>query len=104
MTLKFVRFSPLYHLEEEFQRQGFKLSPQAMANWSLQTSDTWLRPVYDELHRKLCQETVQHGDEIALQVLKEPDRLRKQFLHVGVPDQRLCGARWMRRGQKLSSL
>ena len=40
----------------------------------LQASDTWLRPVYDALHRKLCQEAVLHGDETTLQVLKEPGR------------------------------
>lgn len=74
MTQKFVMHSPLYRLEQEFQRQGLKLSRQTMANWILQASDTWLRPVYDALHRKLCQETVLHGDETTLQVLKEPGR------------------------------
>ena len=74
MTQKFVMYSPLYRLEQEFQRQGLKLSRQTMANWILQASDTWLRPVYDVLHRQLCQETVLHGDEITLQVLKEPGR------------------------------
>ena len=74
MTQKFVMYSPLYRLEQEFQRQGLKLSRQTMANWILQASDTWLRPVYDELHRKLCKETVLHGDETTLQVLKEPGR------------------------------
>ena len=54
MTQKFVMHSPLYRLEQEFQRQGLKLSQQTMANWILQASDTWLRPVYDALHRKLC--------------------------------------------------
>ena len=74
MTQKFVMYSPLYRLEQEFQRQGLKLSRQTMANWILQASDTWLRPVYDALHRKLCQESVLHGDETTLQVLKEPGR------------------------------
>ena len=42
---EFVMYSPLYRLEQEFQRQGLKLSRQTMANWILQASDTWLRPV-----------------------------------------------------------
>lgn len=46
MVQKFVMYSPLYRLEQEFQRQGLKLSRQAMANWLLNTSDTWLRPIY----------------------------------------------------------
>ena len=32
----------MYRLEQEFNRQGLKLSRQTMANW--------LRPVYDVLH------------------------------------------------------
>ena len=74
MTQKFVMYSPLYRLEQEFQRQGLKLSRQTMANWILLASGTWLRPVYDALHRRLCKETLLHGDETTLQVLKEPGR------------------------------
>ena len=47
--------SPLYRLQQEFERQGLKLSRQTMSNWLLSASDTWLKLVYDELHRKLCQ-------------------------------------------------
>ena len=71
MTQKFVMYSPLYRLEQEFNREGLKLTRQTMANWMLNTSDTWLRPIYDVLHRDLCQESVLHGDETTLQVLKE---------------------------------
>ena len=71
MTQKFVMYSPLYRLEQEFNREGLKLSRQTMANWMLNTSDTWLRPVYDVLHRALCKESVLHGDETTLQVLRE---------------------------------
>ena len=71
MTQKFVMYSPLYRLEQEFNREGLKLSRQTMANWMLNTSDTWLRPIYDVLHRELCKEPVLHADETTLQVLKE---------------------------------
>lgn len=74
MTQKFVMYSPLYRLEQEFNRKGLKLSRQTMANWMLNASDTWLRPIYDVLHRNLCLETILHGDETTLQVLKEPGR------------------------------
>ena len=56
----------MYRLEQEFNRQGLKLSRQTMANW--------LRPVYDLLHEQLCREPVLHADETTLQVLKEPGR------------------------------
>ena len=71
MTQKLVMYSPLYRLEQDFNREGLKLFRQRMANWILITSDTWLRPIYDVLHRKLCKESVLHGDETTLQVLKE---------------------------------
>ena len=74
MTQKFVMYAPLYRLEQEFQRQGLKLSRQTMANWILQASDTWLRPVYDALHRQLCKETMLHGDETTLQTLSKEKR------------------------------
>ena len=71
---KFVMYSPLYRLEQEFNRQGLKLSRQTMANWLLKASEKWLRPVYDALHKRLCREPVLHADETTLQVLKEPGR------------------------------
>ena len=61
-------------LEQEFNRQGLKLSRQTMANWLLNVSEKWLRPVYDALHKQLCREPVLHADETTLQVLKEPGR------------------------------
>ena len=71
---KFVMYSPLYRLEQEFNRQGLKLSRQTMANWLLKASEKWLRPVYDVLHEQLCRKPVLHADETTLQVLKEPGR------------------------------
>ena len=64
----------MYRLEQEFNRQGLKLSRQTMANWLLKASEKWLRPVYDVLHEQLCREPVLHADETTLQVLKEPGR------------------------------
>ena len=66
-TQKFVMYSPLYRLEQEFNRQGLKLSRQTMANWLLKASEKWLRPVYDALHKRLCREPVLHADETTLQ-------------------------------------
>ena len=73
-TQKFVMYSPMYRLEQEFNRQGLRLSRQTMANWLLNISEKWLRPVYDTLREQLCREPVLHADETTLQVLKEPGR------------------------------
>lgn len=77
MTQKFVMYSPLYRLEQEFNRQGLKLSRQTMSNWLQNISDIWLKPIYDVLHQQLCKEKVLHGDETTLQVLKEPGKAAK---------------------------
>ena len=64
-------YSPLYRLEQEFDRQGLKLSRQTMSNWLLTAAEDWLQPIYDVLHQQLCKEKVLHGDETTLQVLHE---------------------------------
>lgn len=74
MTQKFVMYSPLYRLEQEFNRQGLKLSRQTMSNWLLNVSEMWLQPIYSVLHEKLRKEQVLHADETTLQVLKEAGR------------------------------
>ena len=38
MTQKFVMGSPLYRQEQEWNRQGVKLSRQTMSNWILRGS------------------------------------------------------------------
>lgn len=68
---KYVMYSPLYRLEQEFNRQGLKLSRQTMSNWLPKATEDWLQPVYDVLHQRLCREKVLHGDETTLQVLHE---------------------------------
>ena len=67
-------YSPLYRLEQEFNRQGLKLSRQTMSNWLLNVSEMWLQPIYNVLHEKLRKEQVLHADETTLQVLKEAGR------------------------------
>ena len=74
ITQKFVMYSTLYRLEQDFHRHSLRPSQQAITNWILQASDTWLRLVYNTLYPNLCQETVLHGDKTTLQVLKELSR------------------------------
>ena len=74
MTQKFVMGSPLYRQEQEWNRQGVKLSRQTMSNWLLWVSEHWLEPVYEALHRQLVLRQVLHADETMLQVLHEPGK------------------------------
>ena len=49
-------------LQNEWLLEQLKLSRQTMANWLLNVSEKWLRPVYDVLHKQLCKEPVLHAD------------------------------------------
>ena len=74
MTQKFVMASPLYRQEQEWARQGLKLSWQTMSNWVLRATEGHLLPVYEELHWQLVKREVLHADETTLQVLHELGR------------------------------
>ena len=74
MVQKFVMYSPLYRQEQEWGRQGLKLSRQVMSHWLLRAAEDWLEPIYQELPRELLKRDVLHGDETTLQVLKEPGK------------------------------
>ena len=74
MVQKFVMYSPLYRQEQEWGRQGLRLSRQVMSHWLLRAAEDWLAPIYQELHKELVGRDVLHGDETTLQVLKEPGK------------------------------
>ena len=74
MVQKFVMYSPLYRQEQEWGREGLKLSRQVMSHWLLRAAEDWLAPIYQELHRELLKRDILHGDETTLQVLKEPGK------------------------------
>ena len=90
MVQKFVMYAPLYRQEQEWNRAGVQLSRQTMSNWVLRVAEDWLKPVYEELHRRLIQRQVLHADETTLQVLKLEGRA-EQVLYVAVPNRWGCG-------------
>ena len=71
---KFVMGVPLYRQEQDWERQGVLLSRQTMANWLIRCADDWLKPLVDELRRRILRREVLHADETTLQVLKEPGK------------------------------
>ncbi|WP_206923042.1 IS66 family transposase [Alicyclobacillus suci] len=74
MSKKYVEGMPLYRQEQQFERQGFPLSRQTMANWVLAGATTWLNKIYDRMHQELLQRKYLHADETTLQVLHESGR------------------------------
>jgi len=74
MTQKYVMGVPLYRQEQEWERQGIRISRQTMSNWLIRATEDWLEPVYNALRELLCIREVLHADETTLQVLREPGK------------------------------
>lgn len=74
MTQKYVEGMPLYRQEKHLERFGVSISRQTLANWTIYGAETWLSPIYEEMHANLLQMEWLHADETTLQVLSEPDR------------------------------
>ncbi len=74
MSEKFVKGLPLYRQEQDWKRMGVNISRQNMANWMIQSSDRWLRLMYNRMREHLLKRDILHADETTLQVLKEPER------------------------------
>lgn len=74
MSQKYVEGLPLYRQEKQFERLGFTLSRQTMANWMLYGANKWLSHVYARMKTVMLTQDILHADETSLQVLKEPGR------------------------------
>ena len=71
MTQKYVDGLPLARQEKIWAREGVSLSRATMANWVIQCSQTWLKPLYKHMKQELLTHSVIHADETVVQVLKE---------------------------------
>ena len=71
MVKKYVDGIPLARQEKIWEREGVELSRATLANWVIQVSQNWLKPVYERLKESLLASHVIHADETVIQVLKE---------------------------------
>ncbi len=71
MVRKYVDGLPLYRQEKIWAREGIALSRATMANWVIQTAQTWLKPLYRRFKQHLLESRVIYADETVVQVLKE---------------------------------
>lgn len=74
MTKKYVDGLPLARQEKIWAREGVELSRATMANWIIQCTQTWLKPLYRHMKQQLLTQSVIHADETVVQVLKEDDK------------------------------
>ena len=71
MTQKYADGLPLARQEKMWAREGISLSRATMANWVIQCSQSWLKPLYKHMKQELLIHSVIHADETVVQVLKE---------------------------------
>ena len=71
MTKKYVDGLPLARQEKIWAREGVQLSRATMANWVIQCTQAWLKPLYKHMKQQLLEQAVIHADETVVQVLKE---------------------------------
>lgn len=71
---KYVDGTPLYRLAQAFERAGVPVSRGALGHWVIGSSEKHLSRIYDALKLRLRSQSIIHGDETTVQVLKEKDR------------------------------
>ena len=71
---KYADALPLYRQEQMWKRLGVDLKRNTMANWVIQTAETYLKPFSDAFLAELLRQAVIHADETVVQVTKEPGR------------------------------
>lgn len=71
---KYADALPLYRQEQMWKRQGVDLKRNTMANWVIQTAETYLKPFSDAFQQELLRQAAIHADETVVQVNKEPGR------------------------------
>ncbi len=71
MYQKYIMSIPLYRQEKDFKRMGAELKRDMMANWMIRSSEYWLKPLYDEMHKQLLTCSIIMSDETTWQVNHE---------------------------------
>ena len=76
MTQKYVDGLPLARQEKIWAREGISLSRATMANWVIQCSEVWLKPLYRHMKQELLTHSVIHADETVVQSLNPKTSMR----------------------------
>ena len=74
---KYAKAVPLERLSKDFKGMKAEISTATLANWVIEASDIYLKPVYQQLHSEILKKKVIHADETVVQVLHEENRKAK---------------------------
>lgn len=70
MSQKFEYCIPLNRQEKRWQRLGLPLTRRTLSQWIITSSERYLSPLFDLLHKKLLKEKSLHADETPVKVLE----------------------------------
>ena len=68
---KYVNALPLYRQEQYYKSFGMNISRQNMAHWIIKVGKEYIKPIYEELHKKLKEEKVIQADETPVRIMKD---------------------------------
>jgi transposase len=71
MTVKYADGTPLYRMEEALTRSNIAVSRGTLAHWIIRPAELHLSRLYEAMRRTLLAQSLLHGDETTVQVLKE---------------------------------
>jgi transposase len=71
MTAKYADGTPLYRMEDALGRSNIAVSSGTLAHWIIRPAELHLSRLYEALRGTLLAQSLIHGDETTVQVLKE---------------------------------
>ncbi|MGF6853997.1 transposase [Paraburkholderia sp. CI3] len=71
---KYVDGTPLYRMANALGRADIEVGRGTLANWIIRPAELHYSRLYEALRRTLLAQSLIHGDETTVQVLKEPGR------------------------------
>ena len=71
---KYVMATPLYRLENHFEKDDIELSRQVLASWVIKVANNHLIKIYNFMKEILLKKDVLYSDDTEVRVLKEPGR------------------------------
>jgi transposase len=71
MTAKYADGTPLYRMEDALGRSNIAVSRGTLAHWIIRPAELHLTRLYEALRGTLLAQSMIHGDETTVQVLKE---------------------------------
>lgn len=84
MYQKYMMSVPLYRQEKDFKRMGAELKRDMMANWIIRSSEYWLKPLYEKMHKQLVKSSIIMSDETTWQVNKEEGKKASSNSYIGI--------------------